>query len=93
MSDREPSGAAVYMTAPDHNGDEPPPRRSGARSMIPLSWLDRPVRIEYAGPDGMGREASATLLDWTPVGLLLIIAGARCLMPWERIVLLELRSG
>jgi hypothetical protein len=66
------------------------PRRAGTRTMVPLSWLDRTVKIEYVGAGGMGQETSATLIDWTPVGLLVSISGAKCLMPWERLVLLEL---
>jgi hypothetical protein len=83
---------AVYMTAPDHNGRPSLPKRAGTRTMVPLSWLDRTVKIEYAGAGGVGRETTATLIDWCPSGLLVSISGAKCLMPWERLILLELQA-
>ena len=81
---------AVYMTAPTTNGDPPLPRKVGARSMIPSTWIDRPLRVEYVGASGDARETTATLLDWSPVGLLLNIAGGKTLLAWERLVLAEL---
>jgi hypothetical protein len=80
----------VYMAAPTTNGDPPLPKRAGARSMVPTTWLDRTIRLEYVGPDGKGKETTATLLDWSPVGLLLSIAGGKTLLAWERLVLAEL---
>jgi hypothetical protein len=79
----------VYMTAPTTNGDPPLPKRAGARSMVPTTWLDRTIRLEYVGPDGKGKETTATLLDWSPVGLLLSIAGGKTLLAWERLVLAD----
>ena len=80
----------VYMTAPTTNGDKPLPKRAGARSMVPTTWIDRTIRLEYVGAAGDARETTATFLDWTPVGLLLNIAGAKTLVAWERLVLAEL---
>jgi hypothetical protein len=78
------------MTAPTMNGDKPLPKWAGARSMVPSTWIDRTIRLEYVGGDGDGRETTATLLDWSPVGLLLNIAGGKTLLAWERLVLAEL---
>ena len=82
----------VYMTAPTTNGDRPLPKRAGARSMVPTTWIDRTIRLEYVGAAGDARETTATFLDWTPVGLLLNIAGAKTLLAWERLVLCELQE-
>ena len=82
----------VYMTAPTTNGDKPLPRRVGARTMLPSTLIDRTLRVEYIGADGKGKESTATFLDWTPVGLLLNIAGAKTLLAWERLVLCELQE-
>ncbi len=82
--------AAVYMTAPDKNGTPTLPRRAGARSMVPTTWLDRTIRLEYVGADGKCVETTATFLDWTSVGMLLNIAGGKTLLVWERLVLAEL---
>ena len=82
----------VYMTAPTTNGDKSLPKRAGVRTMIPSTWIDRTMRIEYVGASGDARETTATFLDWTPVGLLLNIAGAKTLLAWERLVLLELQE-
>jgi hypothetical protein len=81
---------ATYMTAPDHNGTPALPKRAGTRSMVPITWLTRSLRVEYVGADGDARETTATLLDWCPVGLLLNIAGAKTLLAWERLVMCEL---
>jgi hypothetical protein len=79
-----------YMSAPDKNGTPSLPKRAGARSMVPTTWIDRTLRLEYIGADGDGRETTATLLDWSPVGLLLNVAGGKTLLAWERLVLAEL---
>jgi hypothetical protein len=83
---------AVYMTAPSHNGTPALPKRVGTRSMVPTTWLARSLRVEYVGAAGDARETTATLLDWSPVGLLLNIAGAKTLLAWERVVMLELQE-
>jgi hypothetical protein len=82
--------SVCMMTAPTTNGDPPLPKRAGARSMVPTTWLDRSIRLEYVGAVGDARETTATLLDGSPVGLLLSIAGGKTLLAWERFVLAEL---
>ena len=83
---------AAYMTAPTSNGDKPLPRRAGTRGLLPSTWLARTLRIEYVGASGKAQETEATLLDYCPVGMLLSIAGAKTLLPFERLVLAELRE-
>ena len=82
----------VYMTAPTTNGDKPLPRRVGTRSMLPSTWLGRTLRIEYVGPDSMAAATTGTLLDWCPVGPILLLAGARTIVSWDRLVLVELHG-
>lgn len=66
------------------------PRRGGPRGLLPSTWLSRTLRLEYASADGSPVETSGTLLDWYPAGVVLQIAGAKVLIPWERLVLVEL---
>jgi hypothetical protein len=80
----------VYMTAPTANGTPPLPKRAGTRAMVPTTWIDRSLRVEYAGAGGDTRETKAILLDWSPAGVLLNIAGTKALLLWERLVLREL---
>ncbi len=62
-------------TAPSTNGDKLLPKRAGMRTMLPSAWIGKTIRLEYIGAATDAREISATFLDWTPVGLLLNIAG------------------
>jgi hypothetical protein len=82
--------APYVVTTPTTNGDKPLPRRIGTRSMLPSTWLGRTLRIEYVGPDSMAAATTGTLLDWSPVGPVLLLAGSRCVLAWERLVLIEL---
>ena len=66
------------------------PRRNGQRSMIPSTWVGRSLRIEYTDAYGKGQKTSATLLDWTPVGMVLDTYGAKAIIPWERLAWIEL---
>ena len=56
------------VTTPSSNGERPLPRRVGVRTMLPLSWMQRELRVSYVAADGSGQETSETLLDWCPVG-------------------------
>ncbi len=82
--------APYVVSAPTTNGDKPLPRRVGTRSLLPSTWISRPLRIEYTDASGRGRETDCVLLDWSPVGMLVSIAGAKTLLSWERLVLAEL---
>jgi hypothetical protein len=84
---------AGYMVAPTANGDRPAARRVGTtRSMLPSTWISRPLRVEYVDASDKGATTDGVLLDWSPVGMLLSIAGAKTLLAWERLVLAELRE-
>ena len=83
---------AQYMVAPTTNGDKPLPRRVGTRSMLPTTWLGRGLRVEYTDADGRGVTTRGVLADWTPVGPVLLVAGARTILAWERIALAELQE-
>jgi hypothetical protein len=78
------------MTTPSANGEAPLPRRNGSRSLLPLTWLGRACRVGYVGIDGIGIETSGTLLDWCGTGPVFSLAGARTIVSWDRLVMLEL---
>ena len=84
-------GVGMYMAAPSGtNGEALLPRRVGTRSMLPSTWINRGLRIEYVGADGRAAATDGVLLDWCPVWVLLSIAGAKTLLSWDRLVLAEL---
>jgi len=83
---------AQYMTAPTTNGDKPLPRRVGTRSMLPSTWISRSLRVEYVDASGKAATTEGVLLDWCPVGMLVLIAGAKTLLSWDRLVLIELTN-
>jgi hypothetical protein len=77
------------MTKPDVGGHVHV-KRTGPKGLMPSTWLERTLRVEYVGAAGERRETSATLLDLYPAGPVLNIAGAKTLLCWERLVLAEL---
>ena len=77
-------------TVPKTNGDAPLPRRAGTRTMLPSSWISRGVRLEYVGAGGQLQQTSATLLDWCGMGVVVNIAGARTVVGWDRLAVVEL---
>ena len=64
--------------------------RQAPRTLLPSTWLNRSVRVEYADAGGEARQTTAALLDFCPVGPVLRIEGARTVLCWERLVLVEL---
>ncbi len=78
------------MTAPTKNGEAPLPRRSGPKGLLPSTWLQRTLRVQYVDGTGAGVETSGTLLDYYPAGPVLNVGGAKTLLAWERLVLCEL---
>lgn len=80
------------MTTPNGWDDAPLPKRNGGRGLLPSTWVDRTLRVEYAGAAGKAAKTSGVLLDWYPAGVILSLSGAKTLIPWERIVLIELVS-
>ncbi len=82
--------AMDLYTVPKTNGDAPLPRRAGTRTMLPSTWISRGVRLEYVGAGGQLQQTSATLLDWCGMGPVFNIAGARTVVGWDRLAVVEL---
>jgi hypothetical protein len=80
------------ITAPYRDGHVPIPKRNGSRTMIPLAWLGREALVEYMTSDGKGVSISATILDWCGLGIICAIAGARSIVPWDAIRIVELKG-
>jgi hypothetical protein len=80
------------MTTPPMDGHAPIVNRNGARTMLPLSWLGREAMVKYTSSDGKGVSTSATLLDWCGLGIICAIAGARSIVAWDVIRIVELRG-
>lgn len=78
------------MTTPNGWGDAPLPKRNGSKGLLPSTWVGRELRVEYTGADGKASTTSGVLLDWYPAGPVLNMGGARTLVSWERIALIEL---
>ena len=71
-------------------GTSPLPKQAGMRSMALATWLARSARVEFVATNGNARETTAACLHWCPVGLLVKLAGAKCLLAWKRAVMCEL---
>ncbi len=80
------------MSKPQTNGEAPLPKRAAPKGLLPSTWLQRTLRVEYAGAKGEARETTATLLDFYPAGPVLNVDGAKTLICWERLVLVELQE-
>ena len=78
------------MTRPDVNGTPALPKRAGPKGLLPSTWLERTLRIEYTDCHGSGQETSGTLLDLYPAGPVLLIGGAKTMISWDRLVLCEM---
>jgi hypothetical protein len=81
------------MTRPDSNGTPSLPKRSAPKGLLPSTWLERTLKLEYVDGFGAGVEASGVLLDYFPAGPILNVEGAKKLISWERIVWCELVEG
>lgn len=78
------------ITTPD--GSSLLPRRNGHRGMLPSTWLERNLRIEYTDPSGKACSTSGVLADFYPAGPVFVVGGAKTLISWDCICLLELRE-
>jgi hypothetical protein len=78
------------MTAPTVDGQPSLPKRSGPKGLLPTTWLQRTLKLEYVDGFGAGACASGVLLDFFPAGPVLHIDGVKTLIAWERIVLAQL---
>ena len=77
------------MTAPDVNGTPALPKRSAPKGLLPSTWLERTLKLEYV-VCGELRETTATLLDVFPTGAVVNVGGARTLIAWETVAVVEL---
>ncbi len=78
------------MTRPDVNGTPSLSKRAGPKGLLPSTWLERTLKLEYVDGFGVGQATRGTLLDLYPAGPVLNVAGAKTLICWERLVLCEL---
>jgi hypothetical protein len=79
------------MTAPDSNVSTPTlPKRTGPKSLLPSTWLERTLKLEYTDCYGSGQATSGTLLDLHPAGPVLHIDGVKTLIAWDRLVAVQL---
>lgn len=66
-------------------------RRTGApKGMLPSTWLERTLRLEYVDSYGSSVRTTGTLLDCYPAGPILNISGAKTMLSWDRLVLCSL---
>ncbi len=77
------------MTAPDKNGKPTLPKRGGPKGMLPSTWQQRSLRLEYVVA-GELRQTTGTLLDVYPAGPIVNAGGARTLISWDVLALAEL---
>ncbi len=75
--------AGELMTRPTTDGQPSLPRRSGARSMLPSTWVERSVRVSYVDAFGEGIETTGTLLDWCALGVIVNLAGEKSVLAWD----------
>jgi hypothetical protein len=78
------------MTAPTVDGQPSLPKRAGPKGLLPSTWLARTLRVSYVDAFGAGIETSGTLLDLYPAGPVLNIGGAKTLLSWDRLAVVEL---
>jgi hypothetical protein len=64
------------MTAPDANGHIHA-KRVASKGLLPSTWLNRTLRVEYVDASGRAVETSGTLLDLFPCGPILNLSGAK----------------
>jgi hypothetical protein len=79
------------MTAPDSNGTPALPKRGGPKGLLPSTWLERAVRIQYTDAYGAGVETSGVLADLYPFGMVVTSEGAtKMCLSWEAVRVVEL---
>ena len=81
------------MTRPDKNGTSQGlalPRRSAPRGLLPSTWLERTLRVEYVDCYGGGQASTGVLLDLYPFGPVLSLGGAKTALSWDALRVVEL---
>ena len=81
---------AQAMTRPDVNGTPSLPRRAGPKGLLPSTWVERPLKLEYVDRFGAGVQVRGALLDYFPAGPVLHIDGVKTLISWDRHVVAQL---
>ena len=64
--------------------------RTGQKPPLPSTWLQRTLRVSYVDCYEGGQETTAALLDLCPAGPVLSIDGAKTVIFWDRLTLMEL---
>ena len=82
--------ARTAMAAPTVDGQTSLPKRAAPKGMLPSTWLQRSLRLEYVDGFGAGVETSGVLLEFYPAGPILNVAGVKRLISWDRLVSCEL---
>jgi hypothetical protein len=59
------------MTAPTMDGQPFLPKRRGPKSLLPSTWLERTLKVEYTDCYGSGQATSGTLSPMRGEGALL----------------------
>jgi hypothetical protein len=77
------------MTRPDSNGTPSLAKRADPKGLLPSTWLERTLKLEYVVGEDL-RTTEATLLDVYPAGPIVNAGGARTLISWDTIAVLEL---
>jgi len=78
------------MTAPTVDGRPSLPRRAAPKGLLPSTWLERTLKVEYTDCYGSGQATSGTLLDLYPAGPVFNISGAKTLISRDRLTVVEL---
>jgi hypothetical protein len=83
----KPRTQAAPLVTPD--GSRLLARRPG-RKLFPASWLRHRVRIAYDDGSPGGGDFTGVFLESCGAGLILQANGSKSLLPWERVVMVEL---
>ncbi len=78
------------MSKPDANG-QVHVKRTRPKGLLPSTWLSRALRLEYV-VCGQLRETTGTLLDVYPAGPAINAGGAKTLIAWETVAVVQLIS-
>ena len=80
---------AEVMSKPDANG-QVHVKRTGPRGLLPSTWIERTLRIQYIDAFGTGAETSGVLADLYPFGMVVNIKGAKTALSWDAVRVVEL---
>ncbi len=78
------------MSRPDANG-QVHAKRVAPKGLLPSTWQSRTLKLEYV-VCGELRTTEATLLDVYPTGPVVLAGGARTLISWDTIAVVELQN-